>query len=156
MIRRGLLLGALALAGCGFEPAYGPGGADVLRGAVRADDPDNEAGFEFIGRIEARLDRPAAPRYALAYDISTRRVAIGIDGSNRITRYNVEGTVAWTLTAIGSETPLLQGTERSFTGYSVSGERLATPEPARDATRRLMIILADRVVARLLAGADAL
>ena len=156
MIRRGLLLGALALAGCGFEPAYGPGGADALRGAVRADDPDTAAGFAFVGQVEARLGRPAAPRYALSYRLATREVELAIDGSNNITRYNVEGTLDWALTPMGAEEPVLGATERTFTAYSASGSTISTLESRRDAEQRLMTILADRVVARLLAEAGRL
>jgi LPS-assembly lipoprotein len=51
--RRAFLLGALALAGCGFTPAYAPGGAGAaLRGQVRADDPTDSLGFAFVGALE--------------------------------------------------------------------------------------------------------
>ena len=154
MIRRGLLLGALALAGCGFAPVYGTGGdAGALRGAVRAADPDTQAGFEFVTRLEQRLGRPAAPRYDLVWAFSDTEQALAIDGSNEITRYNVEGTLVWRLEPAGGGAPVLEGTERSFTSYSATASTISTLESERDARDRLMRILADAVVARLLAWA---
>ncbi len=59
--RRTLILAPLALAACGFTPAYAPGGAATrLMGTVRAADPSDKNGFDFVERIEERLGRPEA------------------------------------------------------------------------------------------------
>lgn len=158
--RRALVLGApaLLLGGCTpFVPAYGPsGGAAGLRGAVRADDPDTEVGFHFVDRLEERLGRPApgAP-WALSYAFGFEQAALAIDGSNNITRFNLEGRVDWALGAPGAPAPRLSGTERDFTAYSATGSTISTLASQRDAERRLAILLADSVVARLLAEAPA-
>ena len=63
--RRGFLglAGALALAGCGFTPVYGPGGAGTaLRNAVRVDDPVTRSDFQFLRAVEDILGPPTAPR----------------------------------------------------------------------------------------------
>ncbi|MEM9797244.1 MAG: LPS assembly lipoprotein LptE [Pseudomonadota bacterium] len=148
---RRLLLVA-ALAGCGFTPVYGPGGeALALRGAVLATEPDTDLQFSFVQRIEERLGLPEAPRYALRYDFDIEDEGLAIDGSNNITRFNIEGELTWALTTLGSDVPLLTGVETSFTAYSATGSTISTQESERDARRRLAIILADRVVTRLLA-----
>ncbi|MBL3565900.1 hypothetical protein JMM59_12930, partial [Rhodovulum sulfidophilum] len=43
----------------------------------------------------------------------------------------------------------------SFTAYSATGSTVATRTAERDAYRRLMVILADEMVTRLLAGSGA-
>jgi hypothetical protein len=72
------LLLPLALAACGFTPAYGAGGAGAMRlhGTVRAADPTDKNAFDFVERIEERLGRPKH-RYDLAYTITDRTVGVG-------------------------------------------------------------------------------
>ena len=51
--RRSLLILPLALAACGFTPAYGPSGpAKHLQGAIHAIDPTDKNGFDLVERIE--------------------------------------------------------------------------------------------------------
>lgn len=153
--RRGALAAGLAaLAGCGFSPVYGPGGeARTLRGAILAAEPNTDITFAFVRRFEERLGLPDAPEYALAYTLNTTQVALAIDGSNNITRFNIEGALDWALSPVGSDTPVLSGRETGFTAYSATGSTISTLESERDAQRRLAFILADAVVVRLLAEA---
>ena len=54
--RRALLVGVLALAACGLQPVYGPGGAATkLFGQVRPSDPATPDEFIFDRRIAERL-----------------------------------------------------------------------------------------------------
>lgn len=149
------LLGLLAgLAACGFTPVYGPGGeAGVLRGAVRASAPDTDLAFAFVRQIEDRLGKPGETGFDLGYSIATIEEGLAIDGSNNITRFSIEGVIDWTLTPAGGEAPALRGQESSFVSYSATGSTISTQESERDAERRLAVILADKVVARLLADA---
>ncbi|MGB3406488.1 MAG: LPS assembly lipoprotein LptE [Jannaschia sp.] len=157
--RRALLGPACAamLMSCGFAPVYGPTGEGAaLRGSVRIADPENDVDFAFLARMEERLGAPAAPRYDLTYGIVTAQEALAIDGSNNITRFNIEGRIAWQLTPLGAEAPTLLGTDAAFTSYSATGSTISTLESERDAERRLAVILADKVVTRLLADAGGL
>ncbi|WP_179378146.1 LPS assembly lipoprotein LptE [Jannaschia marina] len=151
-----LLLGA-GLAGCGFTPVFGPdGGGEALRATIRPAGPDTEIAFAFVRQFEERLGRAATPRWELDYTIVTTEKALAIDGSNNITRFNIEGSLDWTLTAAGSTVVQLSGSETSFTTYAATGSTVSTLESERDAERRLARILADRVVTRLLSEADTL
>ena len=153
--RRAALAGLGGVAACGFAPAYGPGadggGASRFRDAIRAQAPRDDAAFAFVARIEDRLGRAAVPRYGLAYGIATGVVGLAIDESDNIVRFNVEGTLDWTLRE--GDAVAASGRETAFVGYDAGESGISTVEARRDATRRLMTILADRVVSRLLAPA---
>jgi LPS-assembly lipoprotein len=149
-----LALPLLALAACGFTPAYGPQGeARALRGTIVAAEPDTDIAFAFVRRLEERLGRPDAPRLTLAYDLDTDSEGLAIDGANNITRFRINGRLTWTLVDGATETARLSGEEIAFTAYSATGSTISTLESERDAERRLAILLADRVVARLLVEA---
>lgn len=146
------LLGAAALAGCGFSPAYAPGGAGAaLRGQVALAEPSDKDGFDFANRIEDRLGRSSGP-LRLEWSVTTDPVGAGITPSGSITRYTLRGKASYMLQAADGRT-LTSGAVESFTSWSTSGSTVATLSAESDAHRRLMVILADQVVARLIAAA---
>lgn len=150
--RRGLLLAPLALAACGFTPAYGPkGSAGKLGGAIWVQDPTDKNAFDLVERLEERLGRPEHIRYDLSYAITTESVGIGITSDNKITRYNLKGVVEYTLTERASGARVTGGRVQSFTAYSATGSTVAGLAAEEDAALRLMRILADQIVARLIA-----
>ena len=151
--RRGFLA-MTALAGCGFTPAYAPGGpAAGLQGLIRAADPGDKAAFDLVTRLEERLGPANAPRYSLAYVVGVVGSGVAITTNLSITRYDLAGTVDWTLSPIGGGAPVTSGRAQSFTSFSATGSTLATATAQGDATTRLMRILADRIVTDLLATA---
>jgi LPS-assembly lipoprotein len=150
--RRALLLLPL-LAACGFAPAYGPdGAAGTLQGTVRVATPDDKNAFDLVERLEERLGRPQTVRYDLAYTITTKPVGVGLTPDAVITRYNLTGAVDWTLTDRTSGARVAGGREESFTSYSATGSTVAGLAAEEDAATRLMRILGDRIVTRLLAA----
>lgn len=152
-----LVLSVSMLAACGFAPVHGSNGAGGgVLSSIRAAEPGSDLTFAFVRRIEERLGRPTDARWDLTYDIGTSRVPLAIDGSNDITRINIEGMLTWTVTPLGGSAAVLTGQERGFTAYSSTGSTIATFESERDAVRRLATLLADKVVARLLAEAPTL
>ncbi len=150
--RRAFLLTPLALAACGFTPAYAPGGAATrLLGTVRAADPTDKNGFDLVERLEERLGRPENRRYDLAYTITTEAVGVGITTENEITRFNLKGVIDYTLSDHATGERLAGGRVQSFTAYSATGSTVAGLAAEEDAAFRLMRILADQIVARLIA-----
>lgn len=148
--RRGVLL-ALGAAGCGFAPAEGPGAPGAaLRGAVIADEPDSRDGFDFVAALEDRLGRPAAPRFRLAWGVTTEAIPGGITATGATTRFTLTGRATYRLTE--GERVLAEGAVESFTGWFATSTTVAAAAAEADARRRLMTILADRVVARLYAA----
>jgi len=153
--RRTVLLGlsALALAGCGFRPAYGPGGvAADLRGRVAVDPPDTRDGFALVERLEERLGRAEAPLYRLSYRIATSREGLGVTGEQEITRYTVAGELFFQLRDLSTGAIAQSGSVTAFAAYSATGSSVATLAAERDAGRRLMVMLADQLVTRLVAA----
>ncbi|MCB5408789.1 LPS assembly lipoprotein LptE [Pseudogemmobacter faecipullorum] len=149
--RRSLLALPLALAACGFAPAYEKGGlTEGLFGTVRAADPDSKEAFAYVQRIEERLGRPERRLYDLDYTITTNSIGVGITSDNRTTRYNLEGRISYTLRNAAGE-HLVTGTVQSFTAFSATGSTVAMLAAEEDARVRLMRILADQTVSRLMA-----
>ncbi|OYX45142.1 MAG: hypothetical protein B7Z02_02545 [Rhodobacterales bacterium 32-67-9] len=146
------LLAALPLAACGFTPAYAPGGpAAGLLGRVTVDAPTDKDSFDLVARLEERLGRTRAPEYRLSYRIETKTEGQAIAPDNTINRYQVIGTIAFTLHDEGTGAALSSGKVSSFTAYSAFGTSVATAASEADAHARLMRLLADQIVTRLIA-----
>ncbi|MCO8144826.1 LPS assembly lipoprotein LptE [Rhodovulum tesquicola] len=154
--RRTLVLGlaALALGGCGFRPAHGPEGvASDLRGGIAIDPPDTRNAFALVERLEDRLGRADAPVYRLGHRIGTSRRALGITGAQETTRFTIEGDLAFELYELATGRLVQSGKVTAFSAYSATGSTVATLAAERDAERRLMVMLADQLVTRLIATA---
>ncbi|MBQ1202475.1 MAG: hypothetical protein IIX61_01455 [Loktanella sp.] len=143
-----MLLGLLALAGCGFAPVYGDNNA--LRGKIAFDTRDNVAGFRLRERLEQRLGVADTPVYTLRAEITDRRRSLAITTAGDNTRFNVVGTVAWVLTDAATDVVVATGNHETFTSYSATGSTTATQAAETDATARLSVALADMIVSRLL------
>ena len=152
-LNRSLLLAIpLALAACGFTPAFGPAGpATALRGSVALADTNTRDGFEFIKRMEERLGRASTARFDLDYRIATKQARLGFTTDGAITRYNLMGSVTWTLKDRATGAVLAKGVEQNFTAWSATGVTIAAVNAETDANARLIRILADQVTQRLIA-----
>ena len=149
-------LAALPLAACGFRPAYGPGGAAAgLLNSVTVDAPQDRNGFDIVERLEERLGRTKTPRYTLGYRIETSETGQGITPDDTTTRYAVNGSVAFVLRDAASGRDLTSGKVSTFTAYSATGTAVSTESARADAYQRLMRLLADQIVTRLLASSAA-
>ncbi len=155
--RRIFLAGAAlaALSGCGFTPVYGPGGsAEGLRGRIETTPPTNQVEFDLVERLEQRLGQPVAPDYRLETKIviSTQSLGLTIDAES--TRVNVIGRVRFSLRDLRTGQVATSGAVQSFTSYSTTDTPFATQTAGGDAYARLMVILADDIVARLLVTSE--
>jgi LPS-assembly lipoprotein len=143
--RRTLLVSAAAiaaLAACGFQPVYAPGGvATGLHGKIRTTPPADDLGFDFIVAFEDRLGRPTQPVYELAH-----RIELSTRGDSLF------GTLGYELTEIGTGQVRSSGQVTSFVTAATGPTPLST-DRARDAAEsRLARALADQLVARLMAA----
>lgn len=150
--RRFVLLGAAALAGCGFAPAYGPNGsARHLLNAVSVDEIKSSNGFHLVRQLEHRLGRPNAPSYGLSVSIVTQQQGVAVTTDNRTTRREIFGSATYALRRLDDQTVVGSAKVSSFTGYSTTGSTVSELSAEQDAYERLMIILADQIVSDLIA-----
>jgi len=151
--RRTLLIALpLVLAACGFSPVYGPGGAGAgLQGSILVAEPQDHNGFVFVARLERRLGQPQNAPYLLDFRLTTRSDGVGVTPAQEITRYNLFGTVNYTVTDRATNAVVFSGAESNFTGYSATSLIVGSQSVNRDANERLMTILADQIVTRLIA-----
>lgn len=158
--RRSFILMAAGLplvAGCGFEPVYGPGSAATrLRNAILVDEPSNEDQFELVRQLEHRLGAASNARFGLSVALDIREEGVALTSDNRTTRKEVIGAGTYALRDLASKEVLLSGKVDSFTGYSTTGSTVSELAARRDARRRLMIILADRITTEIIAKANTL
>jgi LPS-assembly lipoprotein len=148
---------AAALSACGFTPAYGPSGAATrLQDNILVDAPKSRDAYLLTQNIEERLGRASSPRFGLSYAISTRDNAIAITAANTTNRFNIEGSITYALRDLQTGAVVTTGKVDSFTSYSASGSTVATQAAERDAHIRLMTILSDQIVTRLIAASPGL
>jgi LPS-assembly lipoprotein len=144
-------LAGLGLAGCGFTPAYGPGGgATRLQGQIALETPQTPDGFGFNQRFEERMGRGFGGAYRLSTTITVSQQDLGTTSAGTITRYRLIGKVAFHLSDAAKGDVLLVSETDAFTGYSTTGSTVATLAAERDARDRLMVLLADQVVDALI------
>ena len=74
--------------------------------------------------------------------------------TNVTRRFEIVGSADYTLTGPDGAV-VTQGNVGGFTGYSTTGSTVATTAARTDAQDRLMVILADQIVTRLIAAAPA-
>jgi len=152
LTRRGVLGAGLALAGCGFVPALGEGGAGRFRHDTAITAPATVDGYRLLARLEDRLGRAEGGRWHLAVTlaIDESAAAYGADGS--IGRATLTGEARWRLSDGEAGPPVGEGRARAFAGYdSGLGNTVALRAAAIDARERLAVQLADRIVTQMLA-----
>lgn len=151
--RRSFLVLPAALAACGFTPVYAPeGSGSALQNQVQVNEPVNENTYFLNRRIEERIGRSETPTYQLDVSVSVSRDSLARNSSNNINRFNFIGTARYSLTQASTGQVITSGRVDNFTGASASGTTVATLAAERDARRRLMILLGDQIVERLLSA----
>ncbi|MEP2029606.1 MAG: LPS assembly lipoprotein LptE [Paracoccaceae bacterium] len=145
----------LLMAACGFTPVYSPDGVGTeLQNQILVDEPANRDAFLLTQRIEERLGRGGNARFGLKVDITTTQAGIAINPQGDTDRYDILGVARYALRDIGTGKVVLNGSVNSFSAYSATGNAAATVAAERDARERLMVILADQIVTRLIATID--
>ena len=148
--RRGVLVAFLATGACGFTPVYGPGAsARALRGAVAIAAPDTIPGFAIRSRLIDRLGAPGEAAYTLDVTLDQALDVAALSQAGDALRYNVVGAAGWRL-ATADGRVIGSGQVENFTSYAATGSTVATQASATDAIGRLMVILADMIVAEVM------
>lgn len=141
------MLSAVALAGCGFTPVYGPGGAgQTLQGRVLVETPTNPDSYVLVRYLEERLGQPDPAAYGLSYSMKKSEQGLAVTASQIIERYNVLGDLSFALRDLSDNTVVTSGKVSGMTGYSATGTTIATRAAQKDAHERLAVMLADRMI----------
>ncbi|MEM6563622.1 MAG: LPS assembly lipoprotein LptE, partial [Pseudomonadota bacterium] len=82
----------------------------------------------------------------------TSRQALAVNSESNINRFNLVGVARYSLVEQASGRVVTSGQVNNFTGSSASGTTAETLAATRDAQRRLMTLLADQVVVKLLSA----
>lgn len=152
--RRSLILMPIALAACGFSPAYGPGSpAAGLQGRIRVAEPKDKNAFDLVERLEERLGLPSNAGFDLTYAIRTQANQVGITPDNTIQRFHLTGSVDWSLIEMETGDRVTGGRVETFAAYSATGSTVAALAAEEQAGVNLMRMLADQIVTRLIASA---
>ncbi|MEM9575464.1 MAG: LPS assembly lipoprotein LptE [Pseudomonadota bacterium] len=151
--RRALLCLPLTLAACGFQPVYGTGGAgNALQNSISVSVPGDVDAYMLTRRLEERLGRATVPAYRLSVDVDTKREALAVNTDSNTNRFNLIGDASYVLVETATGRIVTSGEVDNFTGSSATGTTLATLAAERDARERLMTLLADQIVTRLLSA----
>lgn len=151
-MKRAILLslaavGAAALTGCGFTPLYATNGAGGQLAAIDVRTPKTNTGY--AGQIEDRIgfllkqslldefaSKRGAARYALDTIITEHRVPRGVRVNNVANRYEVNMTVAYTLTEIGTGKTVASGTAPVIVTYDSADPPYAGTVAAQNGDER--------------------
>lgn len=159
-LRASALAGALALAGCGFEPLYDPAGpAASVAGRVEVAVIPGTTGYLMRERLVERLGEGGAPTHRLAVDLKLSQVGVALTEDDVTSRFDVVGVADWKLTPIAGTVPAMAEEARAVSGYSAptsaTTSAFAILSARRDAEERLALVLADRIAQRIAVEAAA-
>jgi len=147
----------LFLAACGYAPALAPGGSAAnLHGKVTLAQPTDRNSFDLTQHLEDRLGTATSEKYLLSTNLKASEGAVGVTAEQETTRYTVRAVVTYELRDTATDKVILTGKVQNFTGYSTTDTAVSTRAAQLDAYKRLMVILGDEIVERLiLSGAFA-
>ncbi|MFG6581169.1 hypothetical protein ACGYK1_17390 [Sulfitobacter sp. 1A13191] len=135
------------LGACGFEPIYGPG-SQVGRGLqnIKLAAPTNREAYIFARSFEERLGRNLGASTTLQYNISIYDQGLDL---RDVSISQKIGSVSYQLIDEAGGNVIASGKVEGFTSYSSEGNLSVASQ--HDASERLLIILADRVISKLAA-----
>lgn len=124
-----------------------------MQGRVALTDPVGREGYFLNQRLEDRLGYAPAPAYALGVTPVVEQTGLGATSDGFTTRFQLVGEARYILSDPASAQVLAEGSVTNFTGYSATGSTVATRTAEWDARKRLMILLADQIVDKLVFAA---
>jgi LPS-assembly lipoprotein len=148
-----LLLGAVALSGCGLRPLYAGGGNGAVANAlanVEVAPIEGKAGWLMANALRDRLgNRGGAPTYRLDIRLDDRISGLGLRSDDSVTRERRALRARYQLVNVADGSVLLDATAGSDAGIDVVQSEYATIAAENTALERLSGIVADQIVSRL-------
>ena len=153
-----LAAAALALSACGFTPLYAERGVTPGLARVEVIAPDGRTAYLLREQLDDDLahDRNAPPAYRLNYTLTEVRVPRGLGPDNAASRYELNVTVAWTLTDLANGSELRRGRTAVLVTYGaadppyagIAAQENGQERAAAEAARRIRLELAQYFAAR--------
>ncbi len=143
----------LSLSSCGFKPVYGENSSvEGVLTQVVLEDPSSQAEYVFLKAFEERFPPPQNAQYKVKYQVDISHHGLDVIGASRV---QVVGKVVSEFVDLDTQTVKFASTVEAFTGYTTGGGGFQEVQ-RRDAEARLMQILADKFITRLMIQAMAL
>lgn len=146
----------MALAGCGFQPLYGPGinntEVSASLASVRVEPLNDRVGQQMHNFLRDRLNprgQPVEPNYRLQVSLTERLEELGVRRDETATRANLRMVAQFTLVSADGQTPLLTGRSSSTASYDILTNPFATTVSEDAARERTLREVADDIQTRL-------
>ncbi len=151
-----LLLSALPLAACGYQPVLRQGGAARgLQGRLDFNLIDSREGFVLLEALEKRLGAGGgAARYGVTVKLMLDESDFILAVNSGLTRITIDGIAKVAVLDRTTGKEIFADKIRDVIGYSSSEATLATATSRRDARNKLILSLADMIVLRLTVDAE--
>jgi LPS-assembly lipoprotein len=149
-----LLILALALSGCGLRPLYGGGeSSSVAQGlrTITVGKIPGQVGWLTRNALVDRLGGEAngAGAYRLEVELDDNITGFGIRGDSATTRERRTLRARYRLVSLANGEVVLDATAGSDAGIDVVSSEYATVAAEQSAVERLVVVVADQIVARL-------
>lgn len=142
---------SLLVVSCGFTPVYSPNSSfQNLNNHTQIQIPNDKDSFILVEELQTKLGNQGN-KYSLTFDLTTKKNDILTSTIGRALRFNINGTVDFTLTALKNNKTIYQGQVTNFTSYSATGQTAETRFSEQEAHTRLMRILANQILTQLYA-----
>ncbi len=154
MTRALVLLLALALCGCGLRPLYGGGeSSSVAQGlrTIQVGKIPGQVGWLTRNALIDRLGGEAdgGGKYRLEVELDDNITGFGIRGDSATTRERRTLRARYRLVELTTGAVVLDATAGSDAGIDVVSSEYATVAAEQSAVERLVVVVADQIVARL-------
>lgn len=146
------ILGALLIAGCGFEPVYQENKTGPNVGSFALIEATNPIEFAYRERLRRRLGDPSTnTAFLIVSKISLEDRGVAVTQAREITRVRVEGQAIAQIVDQQSGNVVSTESVAGVTGYDATASAFATRSAKNAAEERLATDLAERIAARILA-----
>jgi LPS-assembly lipoprotein len=149
-----LLLLLLALGGCGLRPLYGGGETSTVAQGLRSIEVGKipgQVGWLTRNALVDRLGGEGGPAsvYRLEVELDDNIIGLAIRGDSATTRERRTLRARYRLVDIANGEVVLDATAGSDAGIDVVSSEYATVAAEQSAVERLVLVVADQIVARL-------
>jgi LPS-assembly lipoprotein len=149
-----LLILVLALSGCGLRPVYGGGESSSVAQGLRTIEVGKipgQVGWLTRNALVDRLGGEAGGqgKYRLEVELDDNITGFGIRGDSATTRERRTLRARYRLVDLANGEVVLDATAGSDAGIDVVSSEYATVAAEQTAVERLVLVIADQIVARL-------